>query len=128
MIVVNFSHPLNEDHLQQLEQITGREISRVVEIKAHIDPQKPITQQVVNIADRTGLTAKEWQSLPILINPPSLNIITAVLMAELHGRCGYFPAVVRLRQKEGIIPPEFEVAEVINLQEVREKAREKRYD
>ncbi|HBT20618.1 MAG TPA: hypothetical protein DEA47_04560 [Peptococcaceae bacterium] len=128
MIVLNFSHPLTEAHQKQLEQITGREISRVVEIKTQIDPQKPIVQQVVDIADRVGLTAKEWQSLPILINPPSLNIITAVLLAELHGRCGYFPPVVRLRQKEGSIPPEFEVAEVVNLQEVRERAREKRYD
>ena len=29
--------------------------------------------------------------------PPALNFITAVLLAELHGRMGYFPAIVRLR-------------------------------
>jgi hypothetical protein len=46
-----------------------------------------------------------------------------VLLAELHGRMGYFPAIVRLRPMPESVPPRFEVAEVINLQAVREHAR-----
>jgi len=49
---------------------------------------------------------------------------TAVtLLAYLHGLMGYFPAVIRLRPVEGSTPPQYEVAEVINLQAVREEAR-----
>jgi hypothetical protein len=49
-----------------------------------------------------------------------------VLLAELHGRCGYFPAAVRLRPVPDSVPPRFEVAEIVNLQAVREKARGRR--
>jgi len=98
----------------------------VIEINAQIDPQQPIAPQVVEMANRAGLTPAEWQTLPLLINPPSLNISAAVLLAELHGRCGYFPAAVRLRPVPDSVPPRFEVAEIVNLQAVREKARGRR--
>jgi len=49
-----------------------------------------------------------------------------VLLAELHGRMGYFPPIVRLRPVPNALPPRFEVAEIINLQAVREAARTRR--
>jgi hypothetical protein len=48
-------------------------------------------------------------------------------LAELHGRMGYFPPILRLRPVEGAIPPRFEVAEIINLQALRDAARKERY-
>ncbi len=47
-------------------------------------------------------------------------------MAELHGRTGHFPASIRIRPVSEVTPPRYEVAEVINLQQVRENAREQR--
>jgi hypothetical protein len=76
--------------------------------------------------DRVGLTSQEWQTLPILVNLPSLNVIAAVLLAELHGRTGHFPAVIRLRPIPNSTPPQFEVAEVLNLQAIRDSARQRR--
>ena len=52
----------------------------------------------------------------------------ATLLAELHGRCGYFPAQLRLRPVPGSLPPRFEIAEVLNLQALRDAARERRSD
>ena len=59
-------------------------------------------------------------TLPLLINPPALNVIAVTLLAELHGGMDYFPAVGRLRPLDGTLPPRFEVAEIINLQAVRD--------
>jgi hypothetical protein len=39
---------------------------------------------------------------------------------------GYFPSVLRLRPVPDSNPPQFEVAEIINLQAVRDRAREHR--
>jgi hypothetical protein len=39
---------------------------------------------------------------------------------------GYFPPLARLRPVEGSLPPRYEVAEVINLQQVRDAARRRR--
>lgn len=126
MILLNFSHPLTTEQLHQLEALTGERVDRVVEVDAQIDPQQPVVPQVMAMADRAGLTPQEWQTLPIIINPPSLNFSAVTLLAELHGRCGYFPAAVRLRPVAGSVPPRFEVAEVVSLQAVREQARKGR--
>ena len=126
MILINFSHPLTPGQVGQIEEITGRKVERVIEVNAQVNPQRPLGPQVVEMADRAGLTAVEWQTLPLLVHPPSLNYSAVALMAELHGRCGYFPAVVRLRPVPESLPPRFEVAEVVNLQALREEARARR--
>ena len=126
MILLNFAHPLTHDHLQQIEALTGQKVERVVEIHSQIAPQQPLVPQAAALADAAGLSPAEWQTLPLLINPPSLNFIAVALLAELHGRCGYFPAHLRLRPVQGSLPPQYEVAEILDLQAVRDAARTRR--
>jgi hypothetical protein len=126
MILLNFSHPLTPDHLRQIEALTGGPIERVIEVYCQIDPQQPLAPQVIALVDQTGSSPAEWQTLPLLVNPPSLNFIAVALLAELHGRCGYFPAHLRLRPVQGNLPPQYEVAEVLDLQALRDAARKKR--
>ena len=126
MILLNFAHPLTPDHLQQVESLTGQEVEQVIEIDSHIDPQGDLLPQVVAMADEAGLSRSEWQTLPLLVNPPSLNFVAVALLAELHGRCGHFPAHIRLKPVAGAIPPRYEVAEVVDLQALREAARQRR--
>jgi hypothetical protein len=103
--------------------LTGATVERVIAAPAQFDTQQPFAPQVEALLAQIPLTGEEWQTAPLLIVPPALNFITAVLLAELHGRMGYFPAIVRLRPMPESVPPRFEVAEVINLQAVREHAR-----
>uniref|UniRef100_A0A7C4PJW3 Uncharacterized protein n=1 Tax=Anaerolinea thermolimosa TaxID=229919 RepID=A0A7C4PJW3_9CHLR len=126
MILVNFSHPLSADQIEQLETLLGAPIERVIEVHSQIEPGQPLGPQVSAMADQAGLSAEEWQNAPLLINPPSLNFSAVLLIAELYGRMGYFPACVRLRAVNGAIPPRFEVAEVLNLQSQRDAAGRER--
>lgn len=123
MILLNFTHPLTPEHLAQIEALTGQAIGRVVDAPAQFDVAAPFAPQVADLVDSLGLSPVAWQTEPILINPPALNVIAATLVAELHGRMGYFPPVLRLRPVAGSLPPRFEAAEIINLQVVREQAR-----
>lgn len=123
MILLNFAHPLTKQQLEQIESLTGESVERLIEINSQIDPQEPLIPQVMTLADRCGLSPVEWQTLPILVNPPSLNFSAVILIAELHGRMGYFPPCIRLRPVKDALPPRFEVAEILNLQAVREAAR-----
>ncbi len=127
MIVLNFAHPLTEAQKAQIEALTGEAIERVIAVPVHFDHQKPFVPQLQDLMARIPLTPEEWQTVRILVNPPSLNFITALLLAELHGRMGYFPPILRLRPVPGAVPPRYEVAEILNLQEVREQARASRY-
>jgi hypothetical protein len=128
MLLLNFAHPLTDDHLAHIETLTDQAIDRVIDINSQVDPQQPLAPQVVGLADRVGLSGAEWQTALLLINPPALNYIAVTLLAELHGRCGYFPACLRLRPVQDSVPTRYEVAEIVNLQATREAARSRRSD
>ena len=126
MLLLNFSHPLTQEQLAQLEEIAGRPVSRVCNHVPHFDEQRPFAPQLAALLDRVDLSAEQWQSEPILVVPPALNFIAAALLADLHGRMGYFPHVVRTRPVEGAIPRRYELAEILDLQAVRAAARRSR--
>jgi len=126
MIILNFSHPLTAEQVRQIEALTGESIAEVRHVPAQFDQGQPFAPQVVALADACGLSPEEWQTTPLLIVPPALNFIAVALLAELHGRMGYFPAVVRTRPVEGSLPPRYEVAEILNLQGLRDQARSRR--
>lgn len=125
MLVLNFAHPLTEEQLKRIEELTGRAVERVIAVNSQIDPESPLMPQIAELVDRVGLSAEEWQTLPILVNPPALSYSAAALIAELHGRMGYFPPIVRLKPLSSV-PPRFEVAEILDLQAARDEARRKR--
>jgi len=126
MILLNLSHPLTPDQLSQVEALTGQSIARVIALPAQFDHQQPFRPQLGGLMTKITLTPEEWQTGSLLVNPPSLNFITGLVLAELHGRMGYFPPIVRLRPVKDALPPHYEVAEVLNLQSVRDAARLKR--
>jgi hypothetical protein len=128
MILLNLSHPLTPDQLAQVEALTGQPVVEVRGEMPQFDHTLPIAEQVRALVDRLGLTPEEWQTTPLLINPPGYAPATAVLLSELHGRIGHFPAVLRLRPVEGSVPTRYEVAEVINLQQIRDDARRRRQE
>ncbi|RCK74880.1 MAG: hypothetical protein ANABAC_1597 [Anaerolineae bacterium] len=127
MLILNFSHPLTEQQMEQIARLTAEPIEQVIQVAVHFDNALPFLPQLEALMESVPLTAEQWQNAALLINPPSLNFITALLLAELHGRMGYFPAILRLRPVEGALPPRYEVAEILNLQSVREAARRRRY-
>ena len=126
MILLNFSHPLTADQLAQIETLTGQPVEQVRDIPTHLDHARPFAPQVTALAEACDLSPAEWQTSPLIIVPPALNFAAALLLAEMHGRAGYFIPCVRLRPIKGALPPCYEVAEVLNLQEQRNLARSAR--
>lgn len=126
MQIINFAHPITETQLAEIEALAGGKTTNVINISSQIDPGKPIEQQIETMLDEIKLTPNDWQTKPLLINLPSLNYSAATLLAQLHGRIGHFPAILRLRPNGGGITPRFEAAEILNLQAMRERARGKR--
>lgn len=123
MLLLNFGHPLTATQLARVSELAGREIDGIIPVATHFDHARPFDEQVRELLARVPLTTEQWQTAPLLLNPPTLAPIAAVLLAEFHGRCGYFPTLVRLRPVPGCTPPQFEVAELLNLQVIRNAAR-----
>ena len=126
MLLLNFGHPLTDAQLARVRELIGREIERVIAVPTHLDHEQPFDEQVRELLTTVPLTPEQWQTTPLIINPPSLAPITAVLLAEIHGRSGFFPTILRLRPVARTMPPQFEVAELLNLQGVRDAARARR--
>jgi len=127
MILLNFSHPLTPDQLSQIEALTGQQIDPLINLAVQFDNNQDFLPQLAELVGRIPMDAAALQTAAVLVNPPSLNFITALLLAELHGRMGYFPPIVRLRPIPESLPPRYEVAEILNLQAVRDNARKTRY-
>ncbi len=126
MLIINFTHPLTEDQRAQIETLAGSPIEEVRNIPVQINQAETLAPQVAALVDAAGLSSEEWQTRPLLINPPGFAPAAFVLLAELHGRIGHFPALVRLRPVADSVPTRYEVAELLNLQTIREQARYRR--
>lgn len=123
MIIINFAYPLTANQRQQLEATTGRSITAVYHHLPHFDNQQPYSSQVKALIDQIPMLPTDWQTQPILVNLPSYAPITAVLLAEIHARTGHFPAIIRLRPNDSDPLTTYEVAEIINLQAIRNQDR-----
>ena len=123
MIVVNFAHPMTNCQLQAIKHLTGQAVKQVVAVHALVDPGQPIAPQVKDLVDQCGFSGEEWQTEPIVVNLPSLAVVAAAVVAELHGRMCYFPTVACLRPKPGVALLHCELGELVNSQFIRDAAR-----
>lgn len=122
MLILNFTHPLTEEHKAQIESLAGIAIDDIQTIPVQINQSEPLEAQIRSIVDAVHLSSEEWQTRSLLINPPGYAPAAFVLLAELHGRIGHFPTLIRLRPIAGPVTT-YEVAELLNLQTIRETAR-----
>ena len=125
VILLNFAHPLTPEQIREVEELLGQPIKKVISVPTEFEPEKPFVPQAEKLLGQIGLSPTEWQTERIVVVPPSLNYIAVLLLAELHGRMGYFPPHLRLRPSGSFLSG-FKVAEILDLQKVREKARRKR--
>ena len=126
MLVLNFSHPLTDEHIVQIQAIAANSVDDIQTMPVQINQDEPLEAQIRATIDAVQPTSEEWQTRSLLINPPGYAPAPCVLLAELHGRIGHFPSLIRLRPLPGSTPTVYEVAELINLQAIREEARRRR--
>ena len=126
MILLNFSHPLSDRQIVQIESLSGHEVTEVRGEMPHFDHDARFSEQVRDIVDRVGLSPEQWQTIPLILNLPGYSPAAAILLAELHGRIGHFPAILRLRPTDEGVIADYEVAEILNLQRLRNEARARR--
>jgi hypothetical protein len=125
VLILNFTHPLTSDQRAQIEELARTAIEEVRTVPVQIDESEPLEPQIAAIVETAGLSSEEWQTRSLLINPPGYAPAAFALLAELHGRIGHFPTLIRLRPRPGPVTS-YEVAELLNLQTIRETARKRR--
>lgn len=127
MIILNFSHPIIPSQIEKIQALSKETIDQVIDIPVQFENGDNFLSQFQELMQQIPLSTDQWQTTPILINLPALNFIAGLMVAELHGRMGYFPPILRTRLIKDSLPPRYEIAEIINLQQVRDNARRSRY-
>ena len=127
ILIVNFSHPLTPEQVAEIGRLAGMGAEDVRNVPAQFDDALPFGPQAEELTVRAGVASAEWQTRPVLVILPGHSAIGAALLAILHGRLGHFPAVARLARVSGPVT-RFAVAEIVNLQELREDSRRRRAD
>lgn len=127
-LVLNFSaHPLLPDQLQAIQKLAGWPSLEVVDAwLGNVPEDKDFVGDTIRYIEKIDLLPKEWQTCRLLVVPAGYAPAWSVLLAELHGRLGYFPDMVRLRPAPPQAGEKFEVAEIVSMQQVRNQARAKR--
>jgi hypothetical protein len=127
-LVLNFSgHPVMPGQIKTIEKQLHWPKSRVIDVPVGtVAEDRKFVANVVKAIEHIDLSPEEWQRAGIVVIPAGYSAIWSVVLAELHGRLGYFPDVVHLRPSPPASEEKFEVAEIMNLREVRHASREKR--
>ena len=125
--LINFAHPITDEQKAQIENIVNEPV-HIIDVKTQLDNDVEFGPQATALVDQAveALGGPEAiQTTPVVVNLPGLAPAAAAVLAELHGRMGYFPPVLRLKPVPGPVR-RFEVAEIVDLQGIREAARTRR--
>lgn len=126
MQIINFSHPLSAQQLEALlPLLDGQTIASIRDVRCQLNNEASFADQARALVDAVEWTAHQWQHNRFILVAPALSAAALAVVAEIHGRCGYFPALLRLKPVGGA-PPVFMPAEILDLSGIRELARSKR--
>lgn len=124
-IVINFSHPFTEAQRDDLRGMIGPDIT-IIEKMPQFDLKADLVPQVRNLVSELDIDPEDWQARAIIVNLPGLSVAAGIVLAEIHGRTGHFPVIIRMASRITDAGTEFYVAGTINLDGVRLEARQSR--
>jgi len=125
MLILNFGHPIRDEVIKTIEKALNINVREIIEIPVCFDPDASFVDQTKSLldGDKPHLSDREWQTEDIVIVPPSQPVIAQTLIAVLHARMGHFPTIIRLKTEPESTPTRYGLAEIIDLQQVRDQAR-----
>lgn len=124
MTILNLASQLSSDDVSAVAALSGRKPRRVVNVVPNFVESEPLGPQVRELLDGLGFSSADWEKQSIILNLPPDPAASALIVAEIAGRRGRTPSVIRWRTAPG--GQGREPAEVISLHEIRKEARHQR--
>ncbi len=123
LTLLNFAHPITQDQKIELEKLLKSKLNEIY-IPTQLDHSLDFEVQIKALVNSTKISSDRFQKGDFIVNLPGFSPAVGTLVAELHGRMGHFPTIIRLKPVDGSAPIKYEVAQVINLQCIRDASRE----
>jgi len=112
-MILNFSHPLTDEQLKELNVSKEFELT----IKTQLDLQKGFVEQISNLLGEIPDLSQRVNE-PFLLVPPALSPAACVVLAAISAVKGQLPHILRLKPKPDSAIVQYQIGEVIDLQEV----------
>ena len=128
MRILNFSYTLTETQEKQIQKLLNlnddewQEVD-IRRIEARLNIDKDMQKQIERILASIPMSLKEWQAKPVMIVPPPIAHSAILIAVGIFSICGYFPPIIRRKKQQNTLPPQFVVAEIIELDAFKNKAR-----
>ncbi len=127
-LALNFSgHPVLPGQQKAIQKRMGWPKLDVIDVPmGTIAEDENFLKIAILKVDGIDLLPSEWQTFSLVAIPSGYSPLWSALLAEMHGRLGHFPDVVRIRPAPQGEKEKFEVAEILDLRDIRHQARGKR--
>jgi hypothetical protein len=127
-LVLNFSaHPVLPGQQAAIRARQGWPSLEVLDAQVgSVSEGRDFVQAALRCIAGLELLPDEWQTYPLVVVPAGYTPLWSVLLAELHGRMGYFPDIVRLRPAPREAGEKYELAEILDLRQIRARGRDRR--
>lgn len=122
MIILNLAEPLSAEDASAIAALAGRRLRGVQSFQPKFSDDLPLAPQVRNFVDLMGYSPKDWQTMSMVICLPQDPVAAALFVAEVAGRRGRTPTIVRFRTDANT--GKREPSELISLHEVRKEAQQ----
>lgn len=111
-MIVNFSHPLTDEQIEQLQDlgISGP----VKNIRVQVDQDAPMARQATLIVTQAALPLDAWKNAVVVL--PGLAIVAALIIQEIKDMTELDEVrIVRLKPVNLPVGVKFVVAEIISM-------------
>jgi hypothetical protein len=126
MFLINFGYPLADAQKMRIEELLSQKIDSYYPIPVQFNNDQAFEKQVETLLADNDLPYQDLMTHPIAVILPSHAYIAVLILVELQARIGRFPAIIRFRPRPESLPLEYEVAEIVDLQWLRDQLRQKR--
>jgi hypothetical protein len=124
MTLLNLAEPLSREDVSTIAAMCGRKVRKAIDADAAFATSQPMSAQVRALVDKLGLSAREWENSSLVLCLPADPVAAALIVAEIAGRRGRTPTIVRFATDK--TTGRREPVETISLHEVRKEARHTR--
>jgi len=121
MLIINVGQSFRTDLKPAFEGAVAEPIE-VFDLEGEYDVNRPLSKQVVELVNKVPLSPQQWGQTSLMVYAPTPIVFASAVVAEMHGRMGYFPTACHTRE----LPNGHAYFEFVNLQEVRNQARTRR--
>ncbi len=113
VLVLNFSHPVTPEQEKQISALIKEDVE-VVEIEVQLNLESSLASQLAVIVDQAVTSVRSNPTMGVLMILPGLPEAAAGITIGLASRLGFCPRVIRRMRKGTVVPPVWEVAEILD--------------